>query len=822
MLSLTFGIIMTHVPFSVSARTAQLIGQQNFSTADGAVVELVKNCYDADSGFAIVLFDNSSKDSGDHSLFIIDNGIGMDREIIINHWMRIGTDNKEENFETETGRVKTGAKGIGRFALDRLGELAEMYTLPSENTTGNFWKVDWNDFKQKGVSISDVKAILEPIPEFDLSSKIKDLIGDFLPLQNYITERNFDLSHGTIIKISRLKEPWTSDELSKLYENLEILIPPLEQPVFNIALFSKNAPEDFGDLSSAYYDDFDYKVSAKYLDDKTESVNITIERNEFDPSKVRKEYKEVFSMPLMQKFPFDEASFLADKIEFPIKLSELVKGQHETDTENLLSKIGKFGFTFYFLKNTRSDDKSESDLKKYPYKSFNSATRRAWLRKFGGVKIFRDDFRVRPYGENGQDWLKLGERQAQSPQGAGQRLGAYRIGPNQISGTINISRLTNLNFQDKSGREGIQENDVFELFKSVIIGLIGVFERDRNIVMFSFSELNKKLYAEAEQKRRADEETERILKEEEDRRKREAAQSERNTDEDTKNEPTIQDPEPGPSPSEVALATGYKIQKQEIEEKDNEIRLLRSLSGTGLIVSSFAHELRSLRALLVSRTDDLKKVLENNLDPETVKDLASYENPFNMLNHMRDQDVQIKHWLDYSLSALKKDKRTRTNLDVFEYLNSFKASWDNALKRRKVSLSIQNNLRKPISIRAFAIDFDTVFNNLLINSLDSFKRLKNAGPRNVEILVDSTAEAVRILFCDNGAGLSKDFEKQPNDIFLPFETSKVDRKGIKVGTGIGMYLVKTIAEDYKGEIEIIETKDGFKLGLYIPIMKYNK
>ncbi|MGB4774722.1 MAG: ATP-binding protein, partial [Daejeonella sp.] len=116
---------MSQIPFSVSARTAQLIGQQNFSTAEGAVIELVKNCYDADAKNSIILFDNSDTDLTNHSLFIIDNGDGMTETIIRNHWMMIGTDNKEDEFETGSGRVKTGAKGIGRFALDRLGEVAE-------------------------------------------------------------------------------------------------------------------------------------------------------------------------------------------------------------------------------------------------------------------------------------------------------------------------------------------------------------------------------------------------------------------------------------------------------------------------------------------------------------------------------------------------------------------------------------------------------------------------------------------------------------------------------------------------------------------------
>ncbi|MBK9013354.1 MAG: sensor histidine kinase [Saprospiraceae bacterium] len=249
--------------------------------------------------------------------------------------------------------------------------------------------------------------------------------------------------------------------------------------------------------------------------------------------------------------------------------------------------------------------------------------------------------------------------------------------------------------------------------------------------------------------------------------------------------------------------------------------MLRSLSGTGLIVASFAHELRSLRTLLVSRTDDLINVLKKHLNLKEIKKLPSEENPFSMLNHMREQDIQIKHWLDYSLSALKKDKRTKTNLDITEYFQSFKETWDNALKRRKVDLKIQNHLQTPIEVRAFAIDFDTLFNNLLINSLDSFKKRKDNHARQVVVSYETDNKLLKIYFADTGAGLSMDYHKHPEEIFLPFETSKVDKRGNKIGTGIGMYLAKAIVEDYRGEIEILEIDNGFKLGIYLPLRKEN-
>ena len=121
------------------------------------------------------------------------------------------------------------------------------------------------------------------------------------------------------------------------------------------------------------------------------------------------------------------------------------------------------------MKNSTLEDRESDGAKKYPYNGVDAAVRRNWLGKFGGVRIYRDQFRVRPYGENGNDWLGLGKRQAQSPGGVGQKMGGYRIRPNQIAGIVSISRLTNAAFEDKSSREGIQENTIFTLFKNLLL-----------------------------------------------------------------------------------------------------------------------------------------------------------------------------------------------------------------------------------------------------------------------------------------------------------------------------------------------------------------
>ena len=86
------------IPFTASARTAMLIGAENFSNPEGAIIELVKNAYDADSPSCYILFDGENEHFSD--IYIIDFGGGMDISTINDCWMRIGTDNKQKNIET--------------------------------------------------------------------------------------------------------------------------------------------------------------------------------------------------------------------------------------------------------------------------------------------------------------------------------------------------------------------------------------------------------------------------------------------------------------------------------------------------------------------------------------------------------------------------------------------------------------------------------------------------------------------------------------------------------------------------------------------------
>lgn len=796
---------MSQVPFLVSARTAKLIGQENFANANGAIVELVKNAYDADAKNCIIVFGRQAEET---CIYIADNGIGMTEDIIKEKWMMIGTDDKLANYESNNGRVKTGAKGIGRFALDRLGFTSKMWTIAKDSPEGAEWQVTWSDFEKPGIPISQVYAELNQLGKFNLKERLIEEFEGYSAIKELIEEANFE--SGTLLKITPLKDIWDEESIKKLFDNLEVLIPPQEQPTFAVHVFSEQHPNEFGQINSAYYDDFDYKFHVRYMGDESQRIGIEITRNELDIKRLVTSYKEVFDFTLMKEFPYDKETIESKTFCLIKTISELPGFSRGID-KKLIEKIGCFDFTFYFLKNTITGDERQ----KYPYLNFSSANRKAWLQKFGGVKIFRDEFRVRPYGENSQDWLGLGERQAESPGGPGQKLGGYRIGPNQIAGTIKISRIANASFQDKSGREGIQENEVFELFKNLLIEIIALFERDRNVIMYSLSELQKQRFKDEEEKRKAKEETDRILREQE---QAQATQSEEQEQPDFNSDSCT---DIGNNTEvEILLAKANRIYEQEIEEKNTEIKVLRSLASLGLIISSFAHEVKGLRSRLIPRTDYLINELRKFISEGQLEKVNVQDNPFYMIKLIKDEDLKLKYWLDYSLSALKKDKRSRVSINIDEYFENFRITWSKSLEQRNVSLVLNSTNTLGNDIRAFEVDLDAIFNNLLSNSLSAFKERKGAYKKTVTISWKRSPTHVEVEFSDNGGGLAKEFMDDPNRIFRFNETSKRDRKGNVIGTGMGLFIVQSVVEDYvDAEIEIIPVDIGFTMKVALPVRK---
>jgi signal transduction histidine kinase len=766
---------MAQIPFNVSARTARLIGRENVANAEGAIIELIKNCYDADSSISILIIDKPADE-----ILIIDAGDGMTDEIIRNEWMTIGTDNKLNNAITATGRIKAGAKGIGRFALDRLGDYCEMITVPIYNSDGHKWVVDWSTFEgtngQRNVSINEVYADLSTIPNVNFRNEIKQYIRNDRAFE-LIAQTSF--KHGTLLRIKNLRDEWKGISIDRLYKNLSSLTPPDGSNKMALYLFEGSNTTNYGLIENEDYRDYDYKITAKYVTNSNFNVSINVHRNEFDFNQID---ERLFGYEDMQSFPFDKNTFKKEHFNLNATFKDLIKG---LDYENnIIQNIGDFEFTLYWLKNqTTAEDKL-----KYKFKDF-LGDRQSWLKRFGGIKLYRDNFRVRPYGEpntQAYDWLLLGERQAQNPAGVS-RKGGFRVRPNQVAGIVKISRLSNLDLEDKSSREGLQENASFDLFRNLLLGVIKIQEDDRSTIASNLNELYSAINEEAQ----AAEDSTKIADED--------INSDKEEDKPTRKKYNT-------------LQKGIQAKDKQLKLKDEELAISRAMASAGIMIASFSHEFHKIKNKLNSRTYNLRNYLSEVIDDDKLKAISEKKNPYKLIDDIEKQDEKLKQWIEFSIGLTRKDRRKNKNINVIDYFKQFSDLWNNMLNERNIAfkLNYDEASESLLRVRMSELDLDTIFDNLLTNSVEAFQRKDFSGEKKISIGVSMDSKSLLLTYRDTGPGIPEEF-KNVNDVFKPFETSKRDDAGNEIGTGLGMWLLKAVVDYNKGKVLILRTNNGFRI-----------
>jgi hypothetical protein len=258
---------MAKISFNVDAYTARLIGRENVPNLEGGLLELVKNTYDADASICIVYYEKEN-----NTLYIADNGYGMSKKCIIEHWMTIGNSSKKDNFISSEGRVQTGEKGIGRFALDRLASNCIMITKNEESS--HRWEVNWESFKDHK-NITDMYAELyeNNISFNEFFSLVHNKNVSNLVSQNFYRT-------GTVFKLTNLRDQWTTSLLKKVKRKLATVIPPSSKNNFKIFLFTENESIKDAQINPEYVENYDYKVTFN-ISEKGD-VKISIHRNEFE------------------------------------------------------------------------------------------------------------------------------------------------------------------------------------------------------------------------------------------------------------------------------------------------------------------------------------------------------------------------------------------------------------------------------------------------------------------------------------------------------------------------------------------------------------
>lgn len=760
---------MGKVRYRISARATILLGREGVSKADGAIVELIKNTYDADAEICFMCMD------AEHDkIYLFDNGSGMDSKTIENCWMLIGTPNKRDNYQSAKKRIKSGEKGIGRFALDRLGSQCTMYTKMKDTDNLIRWKTDWSEFEMTDKTLDGMEATIDElsgtIDEYlpiEIVENIKLLAKDMNQTRKKENKTDIEVfKNGTVFVISKLRDQWNESSISKMFDNLQTLLPPKEQDDFFLVVM-ESLKSKYQLIQNSISEECDYALKTEF-DGK--QFHIKIRRNEFDLNKIP---DKVFEREEFREYPYRKVDFERQYFEKTLTISEVLKTE-DIDLLKKVEKIGSFSFNYNFMKLSLRDDSKET----FFYKEI-SKKRTDWLNEFGGIKIYRDNFFVRPYGVPGTDtfdWLGLDARRAKNPAGISHPGGGWHVRNNQSQGTILISRVQNAVLLDKSSREGIIENEYFSILKNVIVGLIAVFEKDRAYIGRAI-----KLYSdEVNEKQRTKEEGKKSAE-------RWKAPDGKKTSEYT---------------DEEKMARAIEIYEEEREELLTELQQLKSLATKGLITSTVAHDLKGINAILVARVNSLKKEI----------DRKNETNINRQLNDLKKNDQFLKSWLTVVASQTRKDKRTRKKYNMFNMIFDIVNVLEPILNRKHVVVNVDSN-DKFVERKVFKSDFESVFYNLIINSIEAFEKSR-CKERTINIYLKNDSESIMFVYKDNGPGLADIFEN-PYEIFDYGTTSKVDKEGNTIGTGMGMYIVASTLREYDSSPIVKEYRQGLEVQMKI-------
>lgn len=441
--------------FKPKAHILRLLGEELIKSPIMAIYELVKNSYDADATFVNVTFENI-EDIEQSIITIKDNGTGLTSDVIENVWLEPGTDHRKpinkDGIRVITrsplfNRVPMGEKGVGRFAVHKLGNKITLITRPAsiKKTEGNKIQkivldyeitltIDWHSFSQS--------KYLEDIP---ISWKTETDKSKF----------HFQDESGTLIKISGLKESWSRRMARGLKRNIiSMLSPKNNTHKFQINLDFQNSWLEKFPNAQEILDVAPYQF-AGLLD---ENFNLT-----FDYS---------CSFQFNQKFGGREIKGQTENIR-----GKLIKSyKEELEKEENLSKkelsehLRIFDSPLPFgniLFETYTYDLDSETLKNYTH---DSKTLKKILKAHAGIKVFKDEMRVFDYGEPGNDWLELENRRINNKSWISNKLNIGYV----FLDSENSSCLI-----EKTNREGFVESLNYKLFERCLIGIINEYRIER-------------------------------------------------------------------------------------------------------------------------------------------------------------------------------------------------------------------------------------------------------------------------------------------------------------------------------------------------------
>lgn len=677
------------------ARLLTMLGDQLIKNELIALIELIKNSYDADASWVKVSFIDFAEDYSlkpSSKIIIEDDGCGMNAEILRKHWLNPATPDKLKRKKTDPktpkGRVLQGEKGIGRFAIFKLGKKITIITRRQvqdkmgrfldegeifENMlTYDFSKYD-NDFLLENGE--EKELFLEQL-EVDLTQRAPtSIVEKEILLGTTLRTRK---PYGTVIEITDLKTRWTSERVDRIQRDIGKL-----QPIF--------ATEDLADFSVWFYKD---KALLEHRDSYKTIINNCLENKS-----VLKVTDGHFSCST-NTFTF-KLNGQTMKLNFQDQdISGLTQFKRFKELEEKKESLecGSFDFEFYiFDLNVDSENPSKYYLSK----------EEKGIIKEHRIYLYRDNVRVMPYGDPEDDWLGIDMARGTV------RADEY-LSNDQVVGCVYISQKENANLKDKTNREGlIEEGRALEDF-------IGVL---RLILRY----LRKKPFAQYLIDKQRKKETD-LIKNGRPNELIEGAKKQFGND-------------------EKAMAflrtfeSSYTKEKRILEDR---IKKTENLAAVGLSIETASHDVMLLLGKAVEQQEALIKELMLGYEvdrDELISRLTLVRGTISMIQTQM-KDVQL---------LFPSTKAKTKNIDVRSIIEKVHNLYKRALKENSIEVEYDVSTQPVIAKTTDAVLLQ-VFINLFDNALYWLKSIDSE--RKIMITIDGSQN--RIIFSDSGPGVNAD------------------------------------------------------------------
>lgn len=438
--------------FAITPRVIAHLGEDLIKNENIALVELVKNSYDAQATFCEVEFffigDELSK------ITITDDGVGMDLDTIENAWLVIGTDNKKKQLEhPSSGRLPLGEKGIGRLGVHKLGRKIHIQTHKFGYNEVVI-DIDWTKL-EKANSIDDF-----PI-------QVTEQIPSSLPIP-----------HGTKITISDLKGDWNRRKLRNVYRDLASLNSPFNERTDSFVVEVKSNTNVFEGLPPI-----------------ADILKVAMYRGHcvIDGDEIKNFYYQFTPWESLSNIQGREVRALSEEDKYLKRRKDIATSRNRNkivleDFSLSDYKIGKIILDFFIF---------EKDTAVFSFMNMERTILNSYLRENSGVRVYRDGVRIYNYGEKDSDWLSLDLNRL--------KRAGDNISNNIIIGSVGISRRESTDLKEKTNREGFIENEAYFAFVDAVTyaldlitryrntdkrRLINVYKKDKRVIEPVLSDLN--------------------------------------------------------------------------------------------------------------------------------------------------------------------------------------------------------------------------------------------------------------------------------------------------------------------------------------------